>query len=183
MRSSVRLASKPTFVLHTEPVGRTAVGAIVLGVFATALCACSSGAQVDEDHPASGVRTTQFANPPAPILDVEPTADELSILYGASTDYSIREEDRALLIEGDRLQNLALAREWGAQPSPQRIEFTVVELVDPTLLEASGHGRFGTVGPYPVGPIPFVRSDGQWKMSRSFVCAFVSRFGATNACQ
>ncbi|RZK59099.1 MAG: hypothetical protein EOP27_00790, partial [Rhodococcus sp. (in: high G+C Gram-positive bacteria)] len=61
-------------------------------------------------------------------------------------------------------------RAWGAQPSPQYLQFTAVEPVGPEMVNATGQGHIEGMEPYPVGPIPFVRFNNEWKLSRAFVC-------------
>ena len=94
-------------------------------------CACSSADDTESRHPTAVVESTQFAPPPAPITDLVPTAEQLTALYNATVNYSIREEDRARLLDGPSDENLRIARAWGAQPSPQQIQFTTVEPVGP----------------------------------------------------
>ncbi|WP_370184201.1 hypothetical protein [Rhodococcus wratislaviensis] len=151
-------------------VRKAAIGASAIVAIATVACARSPVDDAGSRDPAVFVHSTQFAPPPAPITDLMPTAEQLTVLYNATTNYSIREEDRARLLEGPSDQTLRMARAWGAQPSPQYIQFTAVELVGPDMVNATGHGRFRGADPYPVGPIPFVRSDNEWKLSRAFVC-------------
>lgn len=156
------------------------------GVFTVGLvmlvCACSPAA-VDEPRPPTvAVRSTQFAPPPPPITDAVPTAQQLTDLLAASLNYSIREEDRARLFEGPSEFNVSLARAWGAQLDPQHIEFTTVEPAGPNSVNASGQGHQGSIEPYPVGPIPFVRSEDEWKVSRAFACGFVGAVGGHGAC-
>jgi hypothetical protein len=152
-------------------VRKAAIGASALVAIATATGACSSVDDTASRHPTVFVQSTQFAPPPAPITDLVPTAEQLTALYNATTNYSIREEDRARLLEGPSDQTtLRIARAWGAQPSPQYIQFTAVEPAGPDMINATGQGHLERMAPYPVGPIPFVRSDNEWKLSRAFVC-------------
>ncbi|MCX5046707.1 hypothetical protein OG921_26380 [Aldersonia sp. NBC_00410] len=102
-----------------------------------------------------------------------PTSEQLTNLYNATTDYSIREEERARLFDGPSDQNLRLAKTWGAQPAPQYIQFTAAELVGPGMISATGQGHLGGMAPHPVGPIPFVRYNNEWKLSRDYVCEMV----------
>ncbi|OZD01728.1 hypothetical protein CH275_18115 [Rhodococcus sp. 06-235-1A] len=146
------------------------------------VCACAP-AEVEEPRlPVASVRSTQFATPPPPITDAVPTAQQLTKLLAASLDYSVREEDRARLFDGPSEHNVSLARAWGAQPDPQHIEFTTVEPTGPDAVNASGQGHFRNSEPYPVGPIPFVRWDNVWKVSRTFACGFVTAFDSPDAC-
>ncbi|AWK75046.1 hypothetical protein CBI38_29330 [Rhodococcus oxybenzonivorans] len=141
-------------------VRKAAIGASALVAIATATCACSPGDDTEPREPAIIVQSTQFAPPPAPITDLVPTAEQLTALYNATTNYSIREEDRARLLEGPSDQTtLRIARAWGAQPSSQYIQFTTVEPVGPDMINTTGQGRVEGMEPYPVGPIPFVRSN------------------------
>lgn len=55
-------------------------------------------------------------------------------------------------------------------PHPQYIQFTAVEPVGPETINANGQGQVDGMEPYPVGPIPFVRYNNEWKLSRAFVC-------------
>ncbi|WP_050787606.1 hypothetical protein [Rhodococcus jostii] len=152
-------------------VRKAAIGASALVAIATASCACACSPEDTESrHPTVFVQSTQFAPPPAPITDLVPTAEQLTALYNATTNYSIREEDRARLLEGPSDQTLPIARAWGAQPSPQYLQFTAVELVGPEMVNATGQGHIEGMEPYPVGPIPFVRSGNEWRLSRAFVC-------------
>ncbi len=149
---------------------------------AAMLCACAP-AEVDEPGiPTASIRSTQFAAPPPPVTDAAPTAEQLTTLFAASLDYSVREKDRARLFDGPSENNVALARAWGAQPDPQRIEFTTVEPAGPDTVHASGQGRWRSMEPYSVGPIPFVRWDNEWKVSRTFACGFVGAFDGPDAC-
>ncbi|WAM18472.1 hypothetical protein [Rhodococcus sp. JS3073] len=151
-------------------VREVALGASSVLAIAIAACACSPGDEAESRDPSVFVQSTQFAPPPAPITDPVPTAEQLTALYNATTNYSIREEDRARLLEGPSDQTLPIARAWGAQPSPQYIQFTTVEPVGSDMINATGQGHLERMAPYPVGPIPFVRSDSEWKLSRAFVC-------------
>jgi hypothetical protein len=151
-------------------VRKAAIGACALVAIATAAGACSSVDDTESRHQTVFVQSTQFAPPPVPVTDLVPTAEQLTAVYNATTNYSIREEDRARLLDGPSDQTLPIARAWGAQPSPQYIQFTVVELVGPDMINATGQGHLERMAPYPVGPIPFVRSDNEWKLSRAFVC-------------
>lgn len=151
-------------------VRKAAIGASALVAIATAASACSSADDTDTRHQTVFVQSNQFAPPPAPITDPMPSAEQLSALYNATTNYSIREEDRARLLDGPSDRTAPIARAWGAQPSPQYIQFTVVEPVGPDLINATGRGHLEGMVPYPVGPIPFVRSGNEWKLSRAFVC-------------
>ena len=72
--------------------------------------------------------------------------------------------------DGPSDQTLPIAREWGAQPTPQYIQFTAVEPVGPETINGNGQGQVDGMEPYPVGPIPFVRYNNEWKLSRAFVC-------------
>ncbi|KAF0957208.1 hypothetical protein [Rhodococcus sp. T7] len=156
-------------------VRKAAIGASALVAIATATCACSPADDTESRDPAVFVQSTQFAPPPAVLTDLVPTAEQLTALYNATTNYSIREEDRARLLEGPSDQTtLRIARAWGAQPSPQYIQFTTVEPVGPDMINATGQGRLDRMAPYPVGPIPFVRSDNEWKLSRAYVCGILT---------
>ncbi|MGW5153291.1 hypothetical protein [Rhodococcus koreensis] len=97
---------------------KAAIGASALVAIATVAGACSPEDTESRD-PTVFVQSTQFAPPPTPITDLVPTAEQLTALYNATTNYSIREEDRALLLDGPSDQTLPIARAWGAQPSPQ----------------------------------------------------------------
>jgi hypothetical protein len=154
-------------------VMKSAIGASAVVAIATATCACSSANDAESRGPTVFVQSTQFAPPPAVITDLVPTASQLSALYNATTNYSIREEDRARLLDGPSDQTLPIARAWGAQPSPQNIQFTTVEPVGPDMINATGQGHIGRMAPYPVGPIPFVRSNTEWKLSRAYVCGIL----------
>ncbi|WP_032376117.1 hypothetical protein [Rhodococcoides fascians] len=146
------------------------------------VCACTP-AEVDEPRaPVASVRSTQFSPPPPPVTDTVPTAEQLTELLAASLNYEIREDDRARLFDGPVEHNVSLARAWGAQPDPQHIEFTTVEPAGPDAVHASGQGHLGNIEPYPVGPIPFVRWENEWKVSRTFACGFVSAFDGPDAC-
>ena len=124
-------------------VRKAAIGASALVAIATATCACSPADDTESRDPTVFVQSTQFAPPPAPITDLVPTAEQLTALYNATTNYSIREEDRARLLEGPSGQALPIARAWGAQPSPQYIQFTTVEPVGPDMINATGvNGQF-----------------------------------------
>ncbi|WP_368679912.1 hypothetical protein R1X32_00705 (plasmid) [Rhodococcus opacus] len=150
-------------------VRKAAIGASALVAIATVAGACSPEDTESRD-PTVFVQSTQFAPPPAPITDLVPTAEQLTALYNATTNYSIREEDRARLLDGPSDQTLPIARAWGAQPSPQYVQFTAVEPVGPEMVNATGQGHTEGMAPYPVGPIPFVRFNNEWKLSRAFVC-------------
>ncbi|QII08056.1 hypothetical protein BH93_24100 [Rhodococcoides fascians A25f] len=157
-----------------------------VGVTAIALammvCACAP-AEVDEPRvPVASVRSTQFSPPPQPVTDTVPTAEQLTELLAASLNYGVREDHRARLFDGPVEHNVSLARAWGAQPDPQHIEFTTVEPAGPDAVNASGQGHFGNMEPYPVGPIPFVRWENEWKVSRAFACGFVGAFDGPDAC-
>ncbi|RRQ29236.1 hypothetical protein DK926_04975 [Rhodococcus sp. Eu-32] len=147
------------------------------------IAACSPTGEIDSPQSNALVRPTQFAAAPEPVNDPEPTPEQLTVLFRASYDYSIREEDRARLIEGPSDGNLSLAREWGAQHDPQQVEFISAVPVGPDAVEASGQATFLGAEPYPVGPIPFVRSDGEWKVSRTFVCGMMGLSAAQHLCQ
>ncbi|KAF0966028.1 hypothetical protein [Rhodococcus sp. T7] len=54
--------------------------------------------------------------------------------------------------------------------TPQYIQFTAVEPIDPDMINATGQGHVEGLEPYPVGPIPFVRYNNEWKLSHAFVC-------------
>lgn len=165
--------------VHTVSVKLVGVGAVVLVMLT---CACSP-VEVDEPRlPIALVRPTQFAPPPPPITDELPTAEQLTTLFAASLNYSIREEDRARLFDGPSEGNLSLARAWGAQPDPQHVEFTTVEPTGPDSVDAYGPGHLGDIEPYPVGPIPFVRYDNEWKVSRSLACGMVKMFDGDDIC-
>ena len=43
--------------------------------------------------------------------------------------------------DGPSDQTLPIAREWGAQPTPQYIQFTAVEPVGPETINANGQGQ------------------------------------------
>lgn len=145
-------------------------------------CACTP-AEVDEPRRyAASIRSTQFAPPPPQVTDAAPTAEQLTTLLDASLNYSVREGDRARLFDGPSEHNIRLARAWGAQPNPQHIEFTTVEPAGPNAVDASGQGYLGTIEPYPVGPIPFVRWNNEWKVSRAFACGVVGAFDGHDAC-
>ena len=158
------------------------MGATALVAIATAACACSPADDTEARHPTAVVESTQFAPPPAAITNLVPTAEQLTALYNATVNYSIREEDRARLLDGPSDENLRIARAWGAQPSPQQIQFTTVEPVGPGRVNATGQGRIGGLEPYSVGPIPFVRSDNEWKLSRTYVCDVLSVLAAQQGC-
>ncbi len=146
------------------------------------VCGCGSN-EVDEPRlPTASVRSTQFAAPPPPVIDAVPTAEQLTTLLDASLNYSVREEDRARLFDGPSERNVSLARAWGAQPNPQHIEFTTLELVGPDTVHASGQGSLGSLAPYTVGPIPFVRFDNEWKVSRAFACGMIGVLDGHDAC-
>ncbi|RZL74648.1 MAG: hypothetical protein EOP32_33195, partial [Rhodococcus sp. (in: high G+C Gram-positive bacteria)] len=98
-------------------VRKAAIGASALVAIATVAGACSPEGTESRD-PTVFVQSTQFAPPPAPITGLVPTAEQLTALYNATTNYSIREEDRARLLDGPTDQTLPIARAWGAQPSP-----------------------------------------------------------------
>lgn len=156
---------------------RVGLGAIILIVFG---CAC---APVDEPRlPTASVRSTQFAAPPPPVTDPVPSGEQLTALLAASVNYSVREEDRARLFDGPTERNVSLARAWGAQPDPQHIEFTSVEVTGPDTVDASGKGSFRGLDSYSVGPIPFVRFENEWKVSRAFACRTVGAFDGRDAC-
>ncbi|WP_244163767.1 hypothetical protein [Rhodococcus koreensis] len=150
-------------------VRKAAIGASALVAIATVAGACSPEGTESRD-PTAVVQSTQFAPPPAPITDPVPTAEQLTALYNATTNDSIREEDRARLLDGPTDQTLPIARAWGAQPSPQYLQFTAVEPVGPEMVNATGQGHIEGMEPYPVGPIPFVRVNNEWKLSRAFIC-------------
>lgn len=156
--------------------GASTIGLVML------VCACAPAAVDDPQLPAAAVRSTQFAPPPPPITDAVPTADQLTDLLAASLNYAIREEDRARLFDGPTENNVSLARAWGAQPDPQHIEFTTVESAGRDSVNATGLGHFGNVEPYSVGPIPFVRWENEWKVSRAFACGFVDAVDGNHAC-
>jgi hypothetical protein len=125
-------------------VGVSAVAVVLLA------CACSP-VEVDvPKSPVASIRPTQFTPPPPPITDDLPTAAQLTALFAASVDYSIREEDRARLFDGPAANNVRLARAWGAQPDPQHIEFTTVASTGPDSVEAMGVGTFGSMEGYRV---------------------------------
>ncbi|MGU3586871.1 hypothetical protein ACLBYD_27410 [Rhodococcus sp. C26F] len=151
-------------------VRKAAIGVSALVAIATVAGACSPADDTESRHQTIFVQSTQFAPPPAPITDLVPTTEQLTTLYNATTNYSIREDDRARLLDGPSDQTRPIARAWGAQPSPQYIRFTDVELVGPDMINATGQGHLEGMALYPVGPISFVRSDNQWKLSRAFVC-------------
>jgi hypothetical protein len=65
-------------------------------------------ARSDRLHSIHTVRTAAGA-------DLVPTAEHLTAVYNATTDYSIREEDRALLLDGPSDQTLPIARAWGCE--------------------------------------------------------------------
>ncbi|WP_241032114.1 hypothetical protein [Rhodococcus pseudokoreensis] len=119
-------------------VRKAAIGTSALAAIATVACACSPADNAESRDPTVFVQSTQFAPPPAPITDLVPTAEQLTALYNATTNYSIREEDRALLLDGPSDQTLPIARDWGAQPTPQYIQFTAVEPVGPETINATG---------------------------------------------
>ena len=81
-------------------VRKVAIGASAVVAIATATCACSPADDTESREPTVFVQSTQFAPPPAPITNLVPTAEQLTALYNATTNYSIREEDRARLLEG-----------------------------------------------------------------------------------
>ncbi|WP_052060419.1 hypothetical protein [Rhodococcoides fascians] len=158
-------------------VGVSAVAVVFLA------CACSP-VEVDEPKsPVASISPTQFAPPPTPITDDVPTAAQLTALFAASVDYSIREEDRARLFDGPAENNVRLARAWGAQPDPQHIEFTTVASTGPDSVEAMGVGMVRSMEGYPVGPIPFIRYDNQWRVPRDVACRFVGAFDDHEACK
>nr|AIU93466.1 hypothetical protein LRS1606.32 [Rhodococcus sp. NS1] len=136
---------------------KAAIGAGALVAIATVAGACSSADDIESRHQTVFVQSTQFAPAPAPITDLVPTAEQLTALYNATTNYSIREEDRARLLDGPSDQTRPIARAWGAQVSPQYVEFTVVEPVGPDMIKATGQGHLEGMAPYPVGPVSFVR--------------------------
>ncbi|QSE95811.1 hypothetical protein JWS13_44565 [Rhodococcus pseudokoreensis] len=144
--------------------------ASALVAITTATCGCSPADDAESRDPTVIIHSTQFATAPTLITDLVPTPEQLTALYNATTNYSIREEDRALLLDGPSGLTLPIARAWGAQPRPQYIQFTALELVGPDKINATGPGRVEGLEPYPVGPIPFVRYNNEWKLSRAFVC-------------
>ena len=165
--------------VHIVPVRRAGFGAITLVVFD---CACTP-VVVDEPRlPIASVRSTQFAAPPPPVTDAVPSAEQLTALLAASLNYSVREEDRARLFDGPTERNVSLARAWGAQPNPQHIDFTTVEVTGPDTVDASGRGSFRGLEPYSVGPIPFVRFDNAWKVSRTYACGIVRALDGPDTC-
>ncbi|MBY4107573.1 hypothetical protein HQO82_08850 [Rhodococcus fascians] len=158
-------------------VGVSAVAVVLLA------CACSP-VEVDvPKSPVASIRPTQFASPPPPITDDVPTAAQLTALFAASVDYSIRQEDRARLFDGPAENNVRLARAWGAQPDPQHIEFTTVASTGPDSVEAMGVGTFRSMDSYPVGPMSFVRYDNQWRVPRDIACRLVGAFDGPDACR
>lgn len=166
--------------VHTVPVRRAGSGAITLVAFG---CACAP-VEVDEPRlPIASIRSTQFAAPPSPVTDAVPSAEQLTALLAASLNYSVQEEDRARLFDGPSEGNVSLARAWGAQPDPQHIDFTTVAFTGPDTVDASGTGSFRGLEPYSVGPIPFVRFDNEWKVSRAFACGMVRAFDGPDACE
>lgn len=42
------------------------------------------------------------------------------------------------------------------------------------MVNATGQGRVRGLEPYPVGPIPFVRFNNEWKLSRVHVCGILT---------
>ncbi|WP_255221570.1 hypothetical protein [Rhodococcus wratislaviensis] len=89
------------------------MGASAVVAIATGVCACSADDDAESRNPTVFVQSTEFAPPPAPITDLVPTAEQLTTLYNATTNYSIREEDRARLLEGPSDQTtLRIARAW-----------------------------------------------------------------------
>lgn len=145
-----------------------------------AACACSPTEDTEARDPTAYVQSsTQFAPAPASITDLVPTAEQLTVLYNATTDYSIREEDRARFLEGPSDKStLRLAQTWGALPTPPYFQFTTVESVGADMINATGQGHLAGVEPYPVGPIPFVRSNDEWKLSRTYVCDVLTALAA-----
>ena len=141
-----------------------------LVAIATVTCACSPADDAESHDPTVFIHSTQFAPPPAPITDLVPTPEQLTALYNATTNYSIREEDRARLLDGPGDLTLPIARAWGAQTTPQYIQFTAAEPVGSEKVNATGQGRVEGMEPYPVGPIRFVRYNNEWRLSRAFVC-------------
>jgi hypothetical protein len=158
-------------------VGVSAVAVVLLA------CACSPGEVGQSKSPVASIRPTQFTPPPPPITDDLPTAAQLTALFAASVDYSIREEDRARLFDGPAANNVRLARAWGAQPDPQHIEFTTVASTGPDSVEAMGVGTFGSMEGYRVGPMSFVRYDNQWRVPRDVACRLVGAFDGRDACR
>jgi hypothetical protein len=158
-------------------VGVSAVAVVLLA------CACSPGEVDQSKSPVASIRPTQFTPPPPPITDDLPTAAQLTALFAASVDYSIREEDRARLFDGPAANNVRLARAWGAQPDPQHIEFTTVASTGPDSVEAMGVGTFGSMEGYRVGPMSFVRYDNQWRVPRDVACRLVGAFDGRDACR
>lgn len=160
--------------VHTGSVKRSVLtfGSVIMA--ASLGCACSSTNTSDSRQSEVVIRSTQFAPAPEPVTDHVPTARQLTVLFNASLDYSIREEGRARLIEGDSDENLPLARAWGAQTDAQRVDFTTVAPVDSITVQASGQTSVDGVQVNAVGPIPFVLSGGEWTVSRTFVCDMMS---------
>jgi hypothetical protein len=158
-------------------VGLSAVAVVLLA------CACSPGEVGQSKSPVASIRPTQFTPPPPLITDDLPTAAQLTALFAASVDYSIREEDRARLFDGPAANNVRLARAWGAQPDPQHIEFTTVASTGPDSVEAMGVGTFGSMEGYRVGPMSFVRYDNQWRVPRDVACRLVGAFDGRDACR
>lgn len=168
--------------MHTVMVRKAARHAGALVAIAAA-CACSPANDHESSDPTVLVQSTQFAPPPAPITDLIPTAEQLTTLYNATTNYSIREEDRSRLLDGPSDQALQIARSWGALPMPQYIQFTTVQSAGPDRVDASGQGYVDGMAPYPVGPIPFVRSDNEWKLSHLHVCGVLTALpGSDGGC-
>ncbi|MGW4477599.1 hypothetical protein [Rhodococcus triatomae] len=79
---------------------------------------------------------------------------------------------------------MQIARSWGALPTPQSIRFTTVESDGPDRVEARGQGDVDGVARYRIGPIPFVRSDDEWKLSHLYVCGILAGFpGPDGGCR
>ncbi len=87
------------------------------------------------------------------------------------------------MFDGPAENNVRLARAWGAQPEPQHIEFTTVATTGPDSVEAMGVGMVRSMEGYPVGPIPFIRYDNQWRVPRDVACRFVGAFDDHEACK
>ena len=86
------------------------------------------------------------------------------------------------MLEGQRDQNIELARVCGAQPDPQHVEFTTVEIVSADLVLETGEGQFRGVRPYPVRPVSFVRFNERWRLFRDYVGGWLDVFDTQQVC-
>ncbi|MCJ0892036.1 hypothetical protein [Rhodococcus sp. ARC_M5] len=57
-----------------------------------------------------------------------------------------------------------------------------MKITGPDTVDASGKGSFRGLDSYSVGPIPFVRFENEWKVSRAFACRVVGAFDGSDAC-